>query len=84
MAAGLVGSHLLHRFGPRRMVCLGFCLTAFAVVLLTAMGRHDNAGLLLAGFVLLGFGLETTLFGAYESMLSEALAVLGGRGGGDR
>ena len=41
-------------------------------VLLTAMGEHDNTGLLLAGFVLLGFGLETTLFGAYESMLSEA------------
>ena len=57
MAAGLVGSHMLHRFGPRRMVSLGFCLTAFAVVLLTAMGRHDNAGLLLAGFILLGFGL---------------------------
>ncbi|MBE4736391.1 MULTISPECIES: MFS transporter [Streptomyces] len=78
MAAGLVGSHMLHRFGPRRMVCAGFCLTAFAVVLLTAMGRHDNAGLLLAGFVLLGFGLETTLFGAYESMLSEAPASSAG------
>lgn len=78
MAAGLVGSHLLHRFGPRRMVSLGFCLTALAVVLLTAMGRHDNAGLLLAGFVLLGFGLETTLFGAYESMLSEAPASSAG------
>ncbi|ULR49606.1 MFS transporter [Streptomyces deccanensis] len=78
MAAGLVGSHMLHRFGPRRMVSLGFCLTAFAVVLLTAMGRHDNAGLLLAGFVLLGFGLETTLFGAYESMLSEAPASSAG------
>ncbi|MGW0825648.1 MFS transporter [Streptomyces sp. NPDC002845] len=72
MAAGLAGAKLLHRFGPRCMVSLGFCLTAGAVVLLTAMGRHDNAGLLLAGFVLLGFGLETTLFGAYESMLSEA------------
>lgn len=78
MAAGLVGSHMLHRFGPRRMVSLGFCLTAFAVVLLTAMGRHDNAGLLLAGFILLGFGLETTLFGAYESMLSEAPASSAG------
>jgi DHA2 family multidrug resistance protein-like MFS transporter len=78
MAAGLVGSHLLHRFGPRRMVSLGFCLTAVAVVLLTGMGRHDNAGLLLAGFVLLGFGLETTLFGAYESMLSEAPASSAG------
>ncbi|MFD5571376.1 MFS transporter [Streptomyces cadmiisoli] len=72
MAAGLLGARMLRRFGPRRMVSAGFCLTAFAVVLLTAMGRHDNAGLLLAGFVLLGFGLETTLFGAYESMLSEA------------
>ncbi|MFE4667801.1 MFS transporter [Streptomyces sp. NPDC056716] len=72
MAAGLYGARLLRRFGPRRMVCAGFCLTAFAVVLLTAMGRHDNAPLLLAGFVLLGFGLETTLFGAYESMLAEA------------
>ncbi|MCW7942971.1 transporter [Streptomyces hygroscopicus] len=72
MAAGLIGSHLLHRFGPRLMVVSGFCLTAAAVVTLTAMGGHDNPPLLLCGFVLLGFGLETTLFGAYESMLSEA------------
>ncbi|GAA3307372.1 hypothetical protein GCM10020295_66040 [Streptomyces cinereospinus] len=72
MAAGLFGARMLRRFGPRRMVCAGFCLTTLAVVLLTAMGREDDAPLLLAGFVLLGFGLETTLFGAYESMLSEA------------
>lgn len=72
MAAGLVGARLLRRFGPRRMVGAGFCLTAVAVLLLTGMGRQDNPGLLLSGFVLLGFGLETTLFGAYESMLSEA------------
>ncbi|WP_367324227.1 MFS transporter [Streptomyces sp. HUAS ZL42] len=72
MAAGLAGARMLRRFGPRRMVCFGFCLTAAAVVLLTAMGGQDNAGLLLFGFLLLGFGLETTLFGAYESMLSEA------------
>ncbi|MER6129946.1 MFS transporter [Streptomyces sp. NPDC001795] len=72
MAAGLVGSNMLHRFGPRRMVVAGFCLTAVSVLTLTAMGAHDNPGLLMAGFVLLGFGLETTLFGAYESMLSEA------------
>ncbi|MER6295993.1 MFS transporter [Streptomyces althioticus] len=72
MAAGLAGARMLRRFGPRRMVSLGFCLTAGAVVLLTAMGGEDNAPLLLGGFVLLGFGLETTLFGAYESMLSEA------------
>ncbi|MFJ5281552.1 MFS transporter [Streptomyces parvulus] len=72
MAAGLAGARMLRRFGPRRMVCAGFCLTAFAVVLLTALGRTDNCALMLAGFVLLGFGLETTLFGAYESMLSEA------------
>ncbi|GKQ36285.1 MFS transporter [Streptomyces sp. A012304] len=72
MAAGLAGARLLRRFGPRRMVCGGFCLTAAAVLTLTAMGGEDNAGLLLFGFVLLGFGLETTLFAAYESMLSEA------------
>ncbi|MDX3569185.1 MFS transporter [Streptomyces bobili] len=72
MSAGLAGARLLRRFGPRRMVCAGFCLTAVAVVLLTSMGGTDNAGLMLAGFLLLGFGLETTLFGAYESMLSEA------------
>ncbi|MER6524992.1 MFS transporter [Streptomyces sp. NPDC001508] len=74
MAAGLAGARMLRRFGPRRMVCFGFCLTAVAVLTLTAMGGHDNTGLLLSGFVLLGFGLETTLFGAYESMLSEAPA----------
>lgn len=72
MAAGLVGSHMLRRFGPRRMVSAGFSLTAGSVVLLTVMGDHDNPVLLLVGFILLGFGLETTLFGAYESMLSEA------------
>lgn len=74
MAAGLAGARMLRRFGPRRMVCFGFCLTAASVVTLTAMGGTDDAPLLLAGFVLLGFGLETTLFGAYESMLSEAPA----------
>jgi DHA2 family multidrug resistance protein-like MFS transporter len=72
MAAGLAGARLLRRFGPRRMVSCGFLLTAAAVVLLTAMGGEDNPALLLSGFVLLGFGLETTLFGAYESMLSES------------
>ncbi|MGW0415622.1 MFS transporter [Streptomyces collinus] len=79
MAAGLAGARMLRRFGPRRMVCFGFCLTAAAVLTLTAMGPADDAGLLLSGFVLLGFGLETTLFGAYESMLSEAPA---GQAGG--
>ncbi|MEU0201264.1 MULTISPECIES: MFS transporter [unclassified Streptomyces] len=72
MAAGLAGARMLRWFGPRRMVCAGFCFTAFAVVLLTALGRTDDCALMLTGFVLLGFGLETTLFGAYESMLSEA------------
>ncbi|MFG2880720.1 MFS transporter [Streptomyces sp. NPDC048297] len=74
MASGLAGARMLRRFGPRRMVCFGFCLTAAAVLTLTAMGGTDNATLLLSGFVLLGFGLETTLFGAYESMLSESPA----------
>ncbi|RZU28523.1 DHA2 family multidrug resistance protein-like MFS transporter [Streptomyces sp. BK022] len=74
MAAGLAGARVLRGVGPRRMVCAGFVLTAVAVLTLTAMGGHDNTPLLLTGFVLLGFGLETTLFGAYESMLSEAPA----------
>ncbi|MEU6385443.1 MFS transporter [Streptomyces bauhiniae] len=74
MAAGLAGARVLRGIGPRRMVCAGFVLTAVAVLTLTAMGGHDNTPLLLTGFVLLGFGLETTLFGAYESMLSEAPA----------
>ncbi|WP_262058318.1 MFS transporter [Streptomyces sp. STR69] len=72
MAAGLFGARMLRRFGPRRMVCSGFCLTAVSVLTLTAMGGRDNTGLLLFGFLLLGFGLEMTLFGAYESMLSES------------
>ncbi|MEU6552391.1 MFS transporter [Streptomyces sp. NPDC046915] len=78
MAAGLAGARMLRRFGPRRMVCFGFCLTAAAVLTLTGMGGRDNTVLLLAGFLLLGFGLETTLFGAYESMLSEAPAEQAG------
>ncbi|AWK08409.1 MFS transporter [Streptomyces spongiicola] len=72
MAAGATGSFTLRRVGPRRMVGWGFVLTAAAVVLLTLMGQHDRPLLLTTGFVLLGFGLQTTLFGAYESMLSEA------------
>ncbi|WP_127361391.1 MFS transporter [Actinacidiphila soli] len=78
MGAGLFGSRLLHRFGPRLMVSLGFVLTAVAVFGLTFMGQHDRPWLLTTGFVLLGFGLETTLFGAYESMLSEAPAAQAG------
>ncbi|MBY8878551.1 MFS transporter [Actinacidiphila acidipaludis] len=74
MAAGLAGSRLLRRYGPRRMVSAGFVLTALAVLSLTAMGQRDRPGLLTTAFVLLGFGLETTLFGAYESMLNEAPA----------
>ncbi|MEU8622354.1 MFS transporter [Streptomyces sp. NPDC048623] len=72
MAAGATGSYTLRRLGPRRMVSWGFLLTAAAVLLLVLMGQHDRPLLLTIGFVLLGFGLQTTLFSAYESMLSEA------------
>ncbi|WKX69599.1 MFS transporter [Streptomyces sp. XD-27] len=78
MAAGLVGSRMLDRLGPRAMVALGFALTAAAVLSLTLMGQSDRPALLIGGFVALGFGLETTLFGAYESMLSEAPAQSAG------
>ncbi|WP_406098376.1 MFS transporter [Streptomyces sp. NBC_01013] len=74
MAAGATGSYTLRRVGPRRMVGWGFVLTAAAVLMLTAMGQHDRPGLLTVSFVVLGFGLQSTLFGAYESMLSEAPA----------
>ncbi|WP_326764785.1 MFS transporter [Streptomyces sp. NBC_01591] len=74
MAAGATGSYTLRRVGPRRMVGWGFVLTAISVLTLTAMGQHDRPALLTAAFVALGFGLQTTLFGAYESMLSEAPA----------
>jgi DHA2 family multidrug resistance protein-like MFS transporter len=74
VAAGLAGSWLLRRCGPRLMVALGFALTAVAVLCLTATGLEDRPLMLTGGFVLLGFGLETTLFGCYESMLSEATA----------
>jgi DHA2 family multidrug resistance protein-like MFS transporter len=78
MGAGLLGSRLLTRFGPRAMVCGGFLLTAGAVLALTVMGDTDRPWLLTTAFVLLGFGLETTLFGAYESMLSEAAPAQAG------
>ncbi|WUD76154.1 MFS transporter [Streptomyces sp. NBC_00510] len=78
MGAGLLGSRMLGRFGPRVMVSSGFVLTACAVLVLTLMGQHDRPGVLTTGFVLLGFGLETTLFGAYESMLSDAPAEQAG------
>ncbi|WP_314173078.1 MFS transporter [Streptomyces winkii] len=72
IAAGLVGSRLLRMLGPRLMVGLGFLLTIAAVLCLTGLGQDDRPALLVGGFVLLGFGLETTLFGCYESMLNEA------------
>jgi DHA2 family multidrug resistance protein-like MFS transporter len=78
MAAGATGSYTLGRIGPRTMVSLGFLLTAGAVLLLTLMGQHDRPVLLTVGFVLLGFGLQTTLFAAYESMLNEAPAASAG------
>ncbi|MGW8994475.1 MFS transporter [Streptomyces zhihengii] len=78
MAAGATGSFTLRRVGPRRMVGWGFVLTAAAVLLLVLMGQHDRPLLLTVGFVLLGFGLQTTLFAAYESMLSEAPAEQAG------
>ncbi|MFD9542037.1 MFS transporter [Streptomyces sp. NPDC060022] len=78
MAAGATGSYTLSRIGPRRMVGWGFVLTAASVLLLTQMGQHDRPALLTVGFVLLGFGLQSTLFGAYESMLSEAPAERAG------
>ncbi|MDQ0797196.1 MFS transporter [Streptomyces sp. B1I3] len=78
IAAGATGSYTLSRVGPRRMVGWGFVLTAASVLLLTAMGQHDRPVLLTAGFVLLGFGLQSTLFGAYESMLNEVPAERAG------
>ncbi|MEU7064855.1 MFS transporter [Streptomyces sp. NPDC046161] len=78
MAAGATGSYTLQRIGPRTMVSLGFVLTACAVLLLTLMGQQDRPVLLTVGFVLLGFGLQTTLFAAYESMLSEVPAAKAG------
>ncbi|WP_327386214.1 MFS transporter [Streptomyces sp. NBC_01207] len=78
MAAGATGSYTLGRVGPRLMVSLGFVLTACAVLLLTLMGQQDRPLLLTVGFILLGFGLQTTLFAAYESMLSEAPADTAG------
>ncbi|MGW8380365.1 MFS transporter [Streptomyces sp. ODS28] len=74
IAAGLCGSRLLRLLGPRAMVSLGFLLTAVAVLSLLTVGQEDRPAALIGGFVLLGFGLETTLFGCYESMLSEAPA----------
>ncbi|MEU9116342.1 MFS transporter [Streptomyces sp. NPDC048483] len=78
MAAGLTGSKLLQAIGPRAMVSLGFTLTAVAVLCLTMMSKEDRVWLLALGFVLLGFGFQSTLFGAYESMLSEAPAEQAG------
>ncbi|MGW7521451.1 MFS transporter [Streptomyces sp. NPDC054796] len=78
IAAGLVGSRLLQLLGPRTMVALGFVLTAVAVLCLTSVGQEDRPALLVGGFMLLGFGLETTLFACYESMLNEAPAEQSG------
>ena len=72
VVAGLLGPRMLVWLGPRTMVMLGFLATALAVLVLTSLGESDHMVLMTSGFVLLGFGLETTLFGCYESMLSDA------------
>jgi DHA2 family multidrug resistance protein-like MFS transporter len=74
IVAGLVGSRLLQRIGPRAMVAAGFAVTALAVLTLLLLDQHDRPVVMTVGFVLLGFGLETTLFGAYEAMLSDCPA----------
>ncbi|GAB2608694.1 MFS transporter [Streptomyces capparidis] len=79
IAAGLVGSRLLRGLGPRAMAVCGFTMTASAVVALTAVGAHDRPALLTGCFLVLGFGIQTTLFAAYESMLNDAPA---GQAGG--
>ncbi|MFI0818355.1 MFS transporter [Streptomyces sp. NPDC021098] len=78
MAAGLVGSRMLQRLGPRAMVAFGFVLTAAGVLSLLSMGQSDRPVVLVGAFLVLGFGLETTLFSAYESMLNEASAKSAG------
>ncbi|TVL90612.1 MFS transporter [Streptomyces sp. SAJ15] len=78
MAAGLLGSRMLQRLGPRAMVVCGFLLTAVAVLSLTRMGEDDRPVMLIGSFVVLGFGLQMTLFASYESMLSEAPAKAAG------
>lgn len=74
IAAGLLGARMLRLLGPRAMVSLGFLMTALAVCWLLSLGLEDRPIVLALGFVGLGFGLETTLFGAYESMLSDCPA----------
>ncbi|WP_103500620.1 MFS transporter, partial [Streptomyces sp. SM14] len=71
ITAGLLGSRMLRLLGPRAMVALGFLLTAAGVLTLLAVGEYDRPALITCGFVMVGYGLETTLFGAYESMLSD-------------
>ncbi|ARF54622.1 MFS transporter [Streptomyces gilvosporeus] len=78
MAAGLTGSKMLQALGPRLMVSAGFTLTAIAVLCLTMMNGQDHPWQLSLGFVLLGYGYQSTLFGAYESMLSESPAEQSG------
>jgi DHA2 family multidrug resistance protein-like MFS transporter len=74
IAAGLAGSRMLQRIGPRAMVATGFVITALGVLTLLFLDDHDRPVVMTVGFVLLGFGLETTLFGAYEAMLSDCTA----------
>ncbi len=84
MAAGLAGSRLLRRLGPRRMVAGGFLLTALAVLSLTAMGQTDRPPLLTVAFVALGFGLEMTLVRGLRVDAQRGPGAPVGRRGRDR
>ncbi|WP_431781306.1 MFS transporter [Streptomyces chumphonensis] len=78
VAAGLAGPRMLRALGPRAMVAGGFLLTAVAVLGLTSLGERDDPAVCVGAFLLLGYGLETVLFGAYESMLGDAPAEQAG------
>lgn len=72
MVTGLFGSRILRLLGPRAMVTVGFALSASAVLGLTLLGETDRPWLLAADFLVLGCGVEATLFAAYEGILTEA------------